>query len=625
MDGSAQQPYGAPNEQQKKPEESQEQDGDEPFNPLTNATHDTNSAIGNSVVKDLMRVYESLTQSSTPQTPQESQGGGNIQQDQSNIHSAQQQQDHSMQGYPPPHPQYSQHLPQQQQTPIAPQYPQHSQHPMPFHYPTAQHPPPPNHYYPEPHQCHQQQGAPLPGSTAPPDQQPSYGMPRQEQQMPTSERRQMDRKDGESSDENENPSEDPQEQRNSRSKAKKRGGSEVDASVNSSGPVAKKRKKGKATDGRWCKRFTWPEDLHRDFVSAIFDVGLKHSSPSTILEHMPKNDQITTERIKSHLQKYRMHRAKSKKEFATSYEHSLIKLRANGLIGVKSLSAGEVPAHLAYTAMHDGDSSSLAKSAPMGKPITSMPAMNEPLKPAPPALVRQPCDALMLPQLTEAEKASPIGASMGYLMGLFFSLKQQLMVQRSTEARAENDKIDAPDVQAVFNSFIGSIPPSAAAPAGPDMIHDATLQTQVSFDQSSTATASKTPAVLAAPSVRTNLEENNMMKREMQNQMAFQNKMRALKQQELNKYKNVNSELKEEGKERVEDVHASIPSKQADEDSNAAETDEQYQGAGETGGADPSSGTHARSRSRGMSMGGSDEFWNIDVVDDQIFEFLIDY
>ena len=39
------------------------------------------------------------------------------------------------------------------------------------------------------------------------------------------------------------------------------------------------------------------------------------------------------------------------------------------------------------------------------------------------------------------------------------------------------------------------------------------------------------------PSTRTNLEENTIMKREMQPQMVFQNKMRALKQQELDKYK----------------------------------------------------------------------------------------
>ena len=62
----------------------------------------------------------------------------------------------------------------------------------------------------------------------------------------------------------------------------------------------------------------------------------------------------------------------------------------------------------------------------------------------------------MLPQLTEAEKASPIGAAMGYLMGLFFSLKQQLIIQRSLEAAGEKAKGNA-----IFSS---STPAIALAP-----------------------------------------------------------------------------------------------------------------------------------------------------------------
>eukprot|EP00980_Cylindrotheca_fusiformis_P018067 scaffold5794_cov141-Cylindrotheca_fusiformis.AAC.3 len=118
-------------------------------------------------------------------------------------------------------------------------------------------------------------------------------------------------------------------------------------------PMAHVPGEGKNSDGRWSKRFTWPEDLHRDFVSAIFDVGLKHCSPSTIIEHMPKNPDITTERIKSHLQKYRIHRAKSKQEFMSSYEASLVKFQKKGLAGVQSLSNGDAAAHLTYTATVD--------------------------------------------------------------------------------------------------------------------------------------------------------------------------------------------------------------------------------------------------------------------------------
>ena len=41
--------------------------------------------------------------------------------------------------------------------------------------------------------------------------------------------------------------------------------------------------------------------------------------------------------------------------------------------------------------------------------------------------------SLQLPNLSAAEKTSPIGASMGYLMGLFFSLKQQLLAERASK------------------------------------------------------------------------------------------------------------------------------------------------------------------------------------------------
>ena len=63
------------------------------------------------------------------------------------------------------------------------------------------------------------------------------------------------------------------------------------------------------------KRFVWPDDLHRDFVAAIFDVGLKSASPKTILEMMTNTKDLTADHIKSHLQKYRLHRERAREEF----------------------------------------------------------------------------------------------------------------------------------------------------------------------------------------------------------------------------------------------------------------------------------------------------------------------
>lgn len=68
----------------------------------------------------------------------------------------------------------------------------------------------------------------------------------------------------------------------------------------------------------------WPEQKHREFVSALFDVGLKSSTPSLIIGAMQSantfSPEMTTERIKSHLQKFRVNRVKSKEDFLRSYE-----------------------------------------------------------------------------------------------------------------------------------------------------------------------------------------------------------------------------------------------------------------------------------------------------------------
>ncbi|OWZ12158.1 hypothetical protein PHMEG_00014724 [Phytophthora megakarya] len=66
------------------------------------------------------------------------------------------------------------------------------------------------------------------------------------------------------------------------------------------------------------KRFLWQEDLHLRFVAAIFDLGLKNASPKLLLPLMNKTDPepgLTTEHVKSHLQKYRMNYERSRREF----------------------------------------------------------------------------------------------------------------------------------------------------------------------------------------------------------------------------------------------------------------------------------------------------------------------
>ncbi|CAI5730682.1 unnamed protein product [Peronospora destructor] len=85
-------------------------------------------------------------------------------------------------------------------------------------------------------------------------------------------------------------------------------------------PASKQRKYERKT-----KRFIWPNDLHRLFVAAIFDVGLKNASPKALLALMEAagpDSGLTTEHLKSHLQKYRLNYERSRMEFLEYYDRS---------------------------------------------------------------------------------------------------------------------------------------------------------------------------------------------------------------------------------------------------------------------------------------------------------------
>jgi SHAQKYF class myb-like DNA-binding protein len=510
--------------------------------------------------------------------------------------------------------------------------------------------------------------------------------------------------------ESQDPHEPPSPRSSSRSSLRRKRSSsslQQDAETSSNTSVggigkSKSRKKAKETDGRWSKRFTWPEDLHKDFVSAVFDVGLKHSSPSTVLEHMPKHPQITSERIKSHLQKYRVHRNKSKQEFMSSYEVTLKKFKNGDMDNVKSLADGEVAAHLSHASLTEGarvaNVPSNARSAAkeggqvaedQGKQLQKVPGTTPGAFPVqrtgPPPLDHE---ALMLPKLTEAEKSSPIGASMGYLLGLFFSLKKQLLMQRNANAAASGmqpglvlgsqpesvDVSNSGPVVAVYNSFAGTN--TLANPAEAPAIIAAN---SMEWGTGSTCGATQQPLPGPNPHVQNvatmnNLEASSMMKREMLNQMAFQNKMRALKQQELNKYKKVapnqqsnsmthqmesnhtvrfkpeeapvttyaESPLHNQAakKEPTEAVPGSCDAERMGRESYLASTitplppSQEQQRAGEnkydehasTPEGDPTvnvQGAGERARAPSFSMGGNEDFWSGDVMDEQLFEFLM--
>jgi len=365
-----------------------------------------------------------------------------------------------------------------------------------------------------------------------------------------------------------------------RSSARKRS-SEGEKGINTS-EDGKRKKKAAQSDDRWSKRFSWPDELHRDFVAAIFDVGLKHSSPSSILEHMPKNELITTERIKSHLQKYRLHRLKSKKEFMGCYESSIQKFK-NGTFDAdpQSLKSAEVAAHLSYNSITDSEE--------------------------PDDIYRETLlqgGVLQLPILTEDEKKSPVGASMGYMLGLFFSLKQQLYSLRGSEV-SESRMSPSAKQQTLVEA------------GGPN-----SLALKDSFF-TSVSTHEKNGVFHSSLLTMNPLEETNNMKREMQHHINFQNNLRRMKEQEFTKCMTQNGDQLPYGQPNGFKANASS------KNWNGVTQQKDLSGQGNITHQDGRNyGEDAMLLMKGESRDSAavaDDLWNTDGVDEAfLFEFLKD-
>mmetsp|Transcript_12116 Transcript_12116/g.18119 ORF Transcript_12116/g.18119 Transcript_12116/m.18119 type:complete len:297 (+) Transcript_12116:32-922(+) len=73
------------------------------------------------------------------------------------------------------------------------------------------------------------------------------------------------------------------------------------------------------------KRFIWPDELHREFISAIFDVGLKTADPKGLMCLLPESNEMDPIRVKSTIQKMKSFRYQTK-----NFGHDLMQFRFNG-------------------------------------------------------------------------------------------------------------------------------------------------------------------------------------------------------------------------------------------------------------------------------------------------------
>lgn len=224
-----------------------------------------------------------------------------------------------------------------------------------------------------------------------------------------------------------------------------------ESSISMLRPPTKSRKKG-VGDARWSKRFTWPEDLHANFVSAIFDVGLKHASPTFFLEHASEkfgDEQINMDDVKPYLQRYRYHQPKSQRDFLDNFTR-----RKDNLVGANDAKshvplAGATAAYLSYIIALKEKSGSLTvscentmknESSSMNRTIQDLPTIEEINLSS---LVNSRGE-LILPRLTDEEKRSSVGTTMGYFLGLFLSLKEQISKERETKVKVGTVSSETP-------------------------------------------------------------------------------------------------------------------------------------------------------------------------------------
>lgn len=192
----------------------------------------------------------------------------------------------------------------------------------------------------------------------------------------------------------------------------------------------------------------WDEELHDRFVSAIFEVGLKNASPAIILENMTqKLDSITSERVKSKLQKYRNSKEKSRDEFMEEYRSFLQRAKAMEsaggfergranigpssllkMMGSRRLLGGDLAGYLTFVVTKGKEASHAGES---DGALLSSRILRRGAEEYVDAMSGSP---IPFPILSEDEKKTSLGVAMTFVMGLFLSMSQYLTRER---ARAE--------------------------------------------------------------------------------------------------------------------------------------------------------------------------------------------
>lgn len=201
----------------------------------------------------------------------------------------------------------------------------------------------------------------------------------------------------------------------------------------------------------------WDEEIHRAFVDAVFENGIRHASPAVILDSMSKRTKaLTSERVKSHLQKFRKNKDKSKEEFMAEYDSWLNKALTVGaaggtssnltspltvlqMMGIETPLGGSIAAFLTYSSLADERSLDVSLEHPDSRGPAKLSA----------DLLREGSKEYLkyvngveipFPVLTEEEQRHPLGISIKQVLALFYSLTRHLVQERLARADQETDE-----------------------------------------------------------------------------------------------------------------------------------------------------------------------------------------
>ena len=242
----------------------------------------------------------------------------------------------------------------------------------------------------------------------------------------------------------------------------------------------------------------WNEEEHRAFVAAIYDVGMKHASPAVILENMrTRPTSITSERVKSHLQKYRLNRGKGKEEFLSGYDSWMTKalgLANKSEAGTNKMVPPEfifdmmsstlpipwdLAAYLSYSVLTENRTSTdtekdgnNSKAKEQSRPLVE--AHDDYLK----HFTGAP---ITFPRLSEKEKKSTLGKGMCYVMALFVNMTEHLsklrgeVLDQDSEGANSNGHICFPEDSSSSSEGSGALVPQRQAPSAPRSPHDRAL------------------------------------------------------------------------------------------------------------------------------------------------------